>query len=346
MKEFKQKIRDFILKVMSIYDQFFIEYREINDQFVWKKGKPWFLFITLLLFSITYYIFSVHEKIVTESTSALYLLSTIAQSNASIAAIVISLSLVIIQHSTSIYSARVVDIFKKDLKLWILLFSSIISRITSLIVIRLINSSTGSNLEPYYNLTLSLSLLVYISLPFYIISILKMIKPSSIIKTLCEKIDARSLVSSREVSSTKLLYIHDERDPLLPIIDIICVSIIRRDYATIRYGFNALELCFLDDLNPDSILVKFCGDIKVNSDHLFNRICEVWILALKEKDIVAISEVIGFYHVIGFDSSDFRGNIEHSYITRFLFPNINIEEEQKFLRRELLYTSLLAEYSL
>ena len=179
------------------------EFKRIIYDFFQQTKKLWLalLIIIFILFCIIYV--GLYSYITTDSNSALYLLSTIAQSSASIVAIVISLSLLVIQYSASTYSARVVDIFKNDLRLQALIFFYGFSIIFSLIVIRLVKTSgneysyLGINyLEICYTVALLLSIAAYISLIAYIPYVLKMMKSSSVINILSEKIDIKSLSNS------------------------------------------------------------------------------------------------------------------------------------------------------
>ena len=112
------------------------KFRRIISDFFQKTRRLWLalLVFIFLLFCIIY--FGLYTYLLTTDTnSALYLLSTIAQSSASIIAIVISLSLLVVQYSATTYSARVVDIFKNDIRLWALIFFYGFSIIFSLLLL-------------------------------------------------------------------------------------------------------------------------------------------------------------------------------------------------------------------
>jgi uncharacterized membrane protein len=57
----------------------------------------------------------------TDAGSARYMLSALVQSQAAIVAIVVTLTLIAVQLTASAYSPRVIDIFKKNPDMWILL---------------------------------------------------------------------------------------------------------------------------------------------------------------------------------------------------------------------------------
>jgi len=83
----------------------------------------------------------------TDPTSARYMLSALAQSEAAILAIVITLSLVAVQLTASSYSPRVIDIFKKSPYLWLVLCLYTIGIAGSLLVLKAIEGD-GSTAMP------------------------------------------------------------------------------------------------------------------------------------------------------------------------------------------------------
>ena len=73
--------------------------------------------VVLVCFSLFRYFNLFH----TDADSARYMLSALVQSQAAIVAIVITLTLIAVQLTASAYSPRVIDIFKKNPDMWILL---------------------------------------------------------------------------------------------------------------------------------------------------------------------------------------------------------------------------------
>lgn len=366
------------------------KFREVTHYFFYRAKKIWLSLLIFLftLFCIIYAEFSCF--IFTDPDSALYLLTTIVQISASIVAIVISLSLLVIQYSASTYSARVVDIFKNDLRLQALIFFNGSSIILSLIVIRLINASINDYpyldtrylevfytavsrylylgikyLEIFYTLALLLSVAAYISLVAYIPYILKMMKPSSIIDVLSEKIDIKNLSSSvyeigeykseifegePRINRTIVSLDDDEKDPFLPIIDIIQTSIKRYDYATARYALGQVTN------NLFILLIKNPTDEKRISGHVFNRILEIWKLALRDNDFRLIKMILIECCFIGrtcaypVKKSHLDTNFVSKLKTKVFFTlhnNISTPEvEEKIIQEDFLYTTFLSEYYL
>lgn len=361
------------------------EFRKIIYNFFQQTKKIW-LIILIFFFTLFCFIYARFSScIITDSNSALSLLTTIVQSSASIVAIVISLSLLVIQYSASTYSARVVDIFKNDLRLQALIFFYGFSIIFSLIVIRLINFSINEHsyletfytvlskylyfdvnyLEVFYTLALLLSIAAYISLIAYIPYTLKMMKSSSIIDILSEKIDIKSLSNSvyeigkykskifedePKINRTIINIDDDEKDPLLPIIDIIQTSIKRYDYATARYGLGAVSSSLF------TILLQNPTEEERISGHIFNRILEIWKLALKDKDFRLIKMILVEYCYIGRECTylvkepDLDINFVSKLKTKVLIPLHNTlgmpHVEEKITQKDFLYTTFLSEYYL
>lgn len=325
--------------------------------------KKWlsFIAVNLILSSIIYVLF--FNRII-ESQNVLSVLDTLAQSNATILAIVISLSLVVIEFSASRYSARVVDFIKNDSILWEFLLLYFFSIFYPLLLITLITKETNDFLlHIYFSTAYALSIIAYFSLFYYIRYIFKMMKSSSVIDILSEKIDIKSLskswnhldedffdYSKKEPRITRIgIFINDETDPLLPIVEIINTSIERCDYATANYGLNVILRRFLFNLKQNPLYEK------PMSEHLFYRILDIWQLALNKKNMNFIEMIYVFYYSIGKQCTFFWGNSSPSYINSIIkniskaltpiYNTINTTKvEDEIKQTNLLYTTFLAEY--
>jgi len=78
------------------------------------------------------------------------MLSALVQSEAAIIAIVVTLSLVVVQLTASFYSAKITKIFRKSPDLWILMISYIGAMIYSLVVLLMIEEvNSVLNIEKY-----------------------------------------------------------------------------------------------------------------------------------------------------------------------------------------------------
>ena len=79
----------------------------------------------------------------TDANSARYMLSALVQSQAAIVAIVITLTLIAVQLTASAYSPRVIDIFKKNPDMWLLLGCYCVSIFYGFIVLKLVEGVGG-----------------------------------------------------------------------------------------------------------------------------------------------------------------------------------------------------------
>ena len=348
--------------------------------------KPWlsFIIVSLILSCLIYVLFfniniesqnvllSILGRIYAnsfndlDSDNVVSILGTLAQSNATILAIVISLSFVVIEFSASKYSARVVDVFKKDPVLWgfIIVYGLSIFYPVYLITLNThyINYST---LKLHFTKAYALSIIAYFSLSYYILYVFKMMKPSSVIDALSKKIGIKSLSGSSEEIDKRAskiskeepkinritIKIKEKKDPVLPIIDIIRASIERYDYTTARDGLGTVSNCLLNVLRQNPL------EEKRISEHVFQRIHEIWKLALKTKDSEFIYMILAQYCSIGKlctypieMSHSSRINSLGKPRTKALIPLFNVlniqNSEEEITQTNLLYTTFLSEYYL
>ncbi|OEC91152.1 hypothetical protein A9239_03535 [Methanosarcina sp. A14] len=277
------------------------------------KIKRLWLLIPLFLLVKYYIVYLKHfsGSITTNPNSALYLLTTIVQSEVTIVAIIISLSVVVIQYYASSYSSRIIDILINDKKLWIPIILYGISIVSSLCLIRWIDQDNKyPMLENWYSLILTVSIIAHISLINSVSHFLKLMKPDSIINILVTKISIQSLsnswISKVELPSriskdepridritTKQ---NDEIDPILPVVDIINASIVRSDYATVSYGLKKV-LTHYSDIIINNTLSE--TQIKKISEHVFDRIFKVCQLALNKKDVNSVDIMLKYYDMLG-----------------------------------------------
>jgi len=116
----------------------------------WASRHPWiaesilcyvYFIVLLCLFAfVCAVIFANFNLFHTDANSARYMLSALVQSQAAIVAIVVTLSLIAVQLTASAYSPRVIDIFKKNPDMWILLLSYGASIFYGLLVLKQIRA--------------------------------------------------------------------------------------------------------------------------------------------------------------------------------------------------------------
>ncbi len=263
-------------------------FETIKEKYLdWKSGHLWsarireYFFLFVLWCGLFYCIFDCFDLFQTEVNSGRYLLSALVQSQAAIVAIVITLSLVAVQLTASAYSPRVIDIFKKNPDMWILLGFYGFSIFYGLFLLKLVKgveyvfvnqsaeyvfvnqSAIWPNFHPLISLEHGVSMaywlgaFTFVILIPYMWNIINLLNPSTILDRLTVKITKENLFESND-------------DPIQPIIDIVHGSIMRYDLATTRFGLKSLT---------DKIVELIATELAADGDHgaeveaLNNRFC-------------------------------------------------------------------------
>ncbi len=277
----------------------------ISNIVTWLNRPRWLNRLTLyflILLPIVYVvfksIFSYFKLGHTDVDSARLMLSALVPSEASVVALVVTLSLVAVQLAASSYSARVIDLFKRMPDLWILIgiYSfAIFYALGVLKTVELANPQIGesttirrSNIETHIFSAYYFGFFVFIALVPYIWNILDMLKPSTIINMLAERITKQNILSAAERTSD---------DPILPIIDIVNGALMKYDYETVIDGLMAIGEytgSIFRDLGYTSSLLKRLGygiseEMKL-SEIIFDHLTSVGKLAVsKDNEKAAIA---------------------------------------------------------
>jgi hypothetical protein len=179
------------------------------------------------------------------------MLSALVQSQAAIVAIVITLTLIAVQLTASAYSPRVIDIFKKNPDMWILLGCYGVSIIYGLFLLKMVEGTEGEvvsqsifwslgpisiSFEFCVSLAYWLGVFTFVVLFPYLWYTFSLLKSENIIKRLAIKITKDKILNPKEY-------------PVQPIMDIIHASIIKYDLETTRIGLKTfteqvLEIIF------------------------------------------------------------------------------------------------------
>ena len=241
------------------------------------------LLLVVLVGAVTFAHFNLFH---TDANSARYMLSALVQSQAAIVAIVITLTLIAVQLTASAYSPRVIDIFKKNPDMWILLGCYGVSIFYGLIVLKLVQGAEGEfvsqsaiwslgwvsiSLESYVSIAYWLGAFTFVVLIPYMWNIMHLLKPESIIYQLA-------------ITITKDKILNMEEDPIQPIMDIIHGSIMKYDLETTRVGLKEVTEQVIKIIDSDcekEILKRF-------SSHL----TRVESLAISRADEDSTAEVI------------------------------------------------------
>ncbi len=230
----------------------------------WKTDHPWvsrslvYLLLLCVWIIIWYTIFSLISLFSTEATSARYPLSTLVQTQAAIVAIIVSLTLVAVQVTASTYSPRVIDIFKHNPDMWLLLGFYCVSMSYGLILLKQINAMGGTFLAPpmaiFVSIAYWLGTYTLIIIFPYMRNILSILKPEEIIKQLTKEITKDKLAKSDNAAE----------NPILSVMDIVYGAIKNYDTETARSGLQSLTdkiTGLIDAATPKEIIDLFCRSL-------------------------------------------------------------------------------------
>jgi uncharacterized membrane protein len=186
-----------------------------------------------------------------DADSARNMMSALVQSEAAIMAIVVSLSLVAVQLAASVYSIRIIKIFKRMSLYWFLIYYYIVSMGYGLWVIMGIRKAgLGSDVLPILRADIYLS---------YFLGIYAFILLATYIKNILDLLDLTKILDilSKDVTGDRLLSVErsgDMNDPLKPIVDIIISSMDRPDEGAVEEGLALISgniIRLLDEQNFD-----------------------------------------------------------------------------------------------
>jgi hypothetical protein len=194
------------------------------------------------------------------------MLSALVQSQAAIVAIVITLTLIAVQLTASAYSPRVIDIFKKNPDMWLLLGCYGFSIFYGFIVLKLVVGAEGEfvsqsaiwslgsvtiSFESCVSMAYWLGVFTFVALFPYMWNIIGLLKSETIIKRLAIEITREDILK--------------EKAPLQPIVDIIHGSIMKYDLETTRVGLKAVTDQVIKIIDSDAgkeISMRFCGHLE------------------------------------------------------------------------------------
>lgn len=262
---------DFILIGTLLLSIFVLFKIKLDQIFKTKLTQRIVHYILLLVITrITVYFIRELAFYHTDANSAISFISLIVQSEASIIAIVVTLSLVAVQQTSSSYSARVINIFKdwkRNPDFFILIGIYAFCIIYGAYLIKIIKTPNLGNqiytivdpsFETYIWVLYTSFIFSLLALGSYILDTLEMFKPSILIKLLSENISREAIESAIKLENSNNV---DERgeiqpinDTIQPIIDVLQGSMMAYDYETTKYGLRIVEnkaIQILKDKNHD-----------------------------------------------------------------------------------------------
>ncbi|MEA3282940.1 MAG: DUF2254 family protein [Euryarchaeota archaeon] len=194
-------------------------------------GLFWYFTLLAVVLGVCHGTFNYLDLHRTDADSARYLLSAMVQAQAAIIAIVITLTLIAVQLTASAYSPRVIDIFKKNPDMWILLVVYGLSMLYGLIVLKMVWGIGGEvvsqdvvwflgcvpiSFEYCVSLAYWLEVFTLVALIPYMRNTIDLLKPENIINRLAIE------------------------NSIQPIMDIIHGAVMKYDIATTRAGLKTV----------------------------------------------------------------------------------------------------------
>lgn len=219
--------------------------------------------------------------------NARYMLSALVQSEAAIIAVVVSLSLVGVQLVASSYSARVIEVFKTAPYLWSLLLYYIVAMGTGLWVLMEIKEKT---IHVGVIISYCLGIFAFVILIPYILNVLELLKPYSLIDKLAMKISNENILSTKNPG--------EQIDPIQPIIDIIIGSLKMHDVGVLIHGLNAIEPKIVSLFNSNDF------DRRMKLSFAFLHLSSIGKLASNNNDEYAAIKIIGTINKIANAAAD------------------------------------------
>ena len=329
---------------------------------------------TILLIPILFWnVWSIccFDSFTIDDASARYLLSALVQSLAAIIAVVVTLTLVAVQLTASAYSPRVIDIFKKNWVMWFLLFWYGLSIFYGLFVLEMIGGTYqilirwGVSLEFCVFLVYSMGVIAFLGLFCHVGNVISILNPENIIKRLSEDITRENVLKHiKSVEANKKDRKKPvEKDPILPIVDIIHSSIMKYNYELAKNGLEAIadrtiEICNSNkysDIEDDIISISrhFCYHLaligifavrNMNEIHIeVSRNLKIFGVLMEEKGIEGTA-AIAADSILKYETIAVQKGIDASIQTaKPLAELINSSEYQVLLMIEEYESELIKE---
>jgi hypothetical protein len=259
MQNRKEELTEFVKTIKEKVHDWWVSY----DRKLWTGRIFVYGFLLLLVIFVGTILFTHFNLFHTDVNSARYMLSALVQSQAAIVAIVITLTLIAVQLTASAYSPRVIDIFKKNPDMWLLLGCYGISIFYGFIVLKLVVGAEGGvvsqsaiwslgyvsiSFEFCVSLAYWLGAFTFVALFPYMWNIIGLLKSENIIGRLAVEITKDKLLNSKE-------------DPIQPIVAIIHGSLMKYDFVTTAVGLKIVTDQVIKSIDSDSgetISGSFC----------------------------------------------------------------------------------------
>lgn len=227
-----------------------------------------------------------------------YLISALVQSLAATIALVITLSLVAVQLAAQSYSARVIDVYKNNPDMWILLSIYIAVIFYGLGLLKVIDVGVaGINMELAIFAAYFLGFFAFMCLVPYMLKTLNLLKPSTIITLLAIDITKEKVLTSinaEDNTSSKI-------DPVQPIADMANSALERNDYATVRDGLTTIKNSTIHMLEN----IHFNSDEEKDlAEHILKHLQRIGIQAVKKENEDSTLSAITCINEIGIKTAE------------------------------------------
>lgn len=294
---------------------------------VWVNRSSSYSLLFFLTAFVLGFILVGYDYLDTTSDNARYLCSTLVQSEAAILAIVISLTLVGVQQTSSSYSTRIVDIFKrKNPDLCIILGVYLVTMAYTLLVLKQIEVDDFDYMRHSIVVLIS-GVFSFVCLIPYMLNTLDLLNPATIIKLLSENITTDALLSSiDEKKVIKPKYSEDvdyiimmeireeydfyetgdkfiiyEKDPIQPIVDIVRGSLRIHDFKTAKFGLKIIAEKTNYIFSHESMDKPYH---EVLLKHLIQLYTEVGYFTLKSGDIDTMTQIVLNLRLVAINAID------------------------------------------
>lgn len=290
-----------------------------NNVALWARRLARYLSLGAAIVTVLHLTFSYLGFLHTDVDSARYMLSALVQSEAAIVALVVTLSLVAVQLAASSYSARVIEVFRRTPDLWILMGIYGGAMFWGLGVLKMIEKMDAqlcakeyicySNLEGSISGAYYLGVFAFVALVPYILKMFEMLKPSTVINMLADRITMRNILTflKEEIDEmtddkhrSQFVFLrmgaYAEKDPIQPIIDIVRSSLLKYDYETVRDGLRAIGERF-DNIFKNETLGW--NEERKMSIYIFGHLTRLGELTASREDEDSTLEIIKTMQKIG-----------------------------------------------
>jgi hypothetical protein len=213
----------------------------------------------------------------TNEESARLLLSALIQSEATIIALVITLTLVAVQLTAASYTPRVANIFASSPHMYLLLGIYIVSIAYSAILLQLVTGTEGivpASLEIWISGAYWLTIFLGFALIPYIFYVLESFRPETFIRRMSGHVTKETMLQQ------------EKNDFLNLIFDVTHNSIMKYDTATIRSGLNLLTAQVNDQVTEKNTLPENSEIVTLYCAHLER--CARQAIGLHDEEMLGI----------------------------------------------------------